>query len=77
MESIEVIDQLKPRITFGCNGNSDSSTSLIPLIGMNGYNQTTGELEAEISSKGNPTLRWERTNTLNFGIDYSFFCSKL
>lgn len=77
MESIDFIDYLKPRITFGCNGNSDSTTSLIPLIAMNGYNQITGELESEIYSKGNPTLRWERTNTLNIGIDYSFFHNKL
>lgn len=77
MESLDFIGYLKPRITFGCNGNSDSSTSLIPLIAMDGYNQLTGELEADIYSRGNPTLRWERTNTLNIGIDYSFFHNKL
>lgn len=77
MEPVDFIDYFKPRITFGCNGNSDSTTSLIPLIAMNGYNQITGELESEIYSKGNPTLRWERTNTLNIGVDYSFFHNKL
>lgn len=77
MKPYKFIDFLKPRITYGSNGNSDSSTSVIPLISLNGFNQISGDLEASIWSKGNPSLRWERTNTLNAGFDYSLFNKKL
>lgn len=77
MKPYTFIDFLKPRITYGSNGNSDSSTSVIPLISLDGYNQISGDLEASIWSKGNPSLRWERTNTLNFGFDYGLFNNKL
>lgn len=77
MKSYHFIDFLKPRITYGSNGNADSSTSVIPLIHLNGFNQISGDLEASIWSKGNPSLRWERTNTLNLGFDYSLFNRKL
>lgn len=77
MQKYNWIDYLKLRSTYGCNGNSDSSTSVIPLISINGYNQLSGDLEASIRSKGNPTLRWERTYVFNLGTDFSFFDGRL
>lgn len=77
MKDLVMVDYLKPRVTYGCNGNSNSSTSLKTLISMLGYNQNSGELQAEIWSRGNPNLRWERTNTLNIGVDFSLWNRKL
>lgn len=77
MKDVEDIDMLRPRITFGSNGNSDSSTSTMPLISINGYDQYSGELLASIASKGNPTLRWEKTYTTNVGVDFSFWKRRL
>lgn len=77
MQDMAAIDVLRPRITYGSNGNSNNSTSTLPLITMNGYNQYSGELNAEIMSKGNPTLRWEKTKTINAGIDFSLFSRRL
>lgn len=77
MQDVTFIDQLRPRITYGSNGNSDSSTSTTPLIALNGYNSFSGELLASISSKGNPTLRWEKTYTTNIGVDFAMWNHKL
>lgn len=77
MKDIAFIDQLRPRITYGSNGNSDSSTSTSPLIALNGYNSFSGELQASVTSKGNPTLRWEKTYTTNIGVDFSLWNHKL
>lgn len=77
MQDVTFIDQLRPRVTYGSNGNSDSSTSTSPLIAISGYNDFSGELEATIASKGNPTLRWEKTYTTNIGVDFSLWNHKL
>lgn len=77
MKDVNFIDVLRPRFTFGSNGNSDSSTSTVPLISIAGYNPISGELQASIASKGNPTLRWEKTYTTNVGLDFSFWKRKL
>ncbi|MDQ1770642.1 SusC/RagA family TonB-linked outer membrane protein [Labilibaculum sp. A4] len=77
MSEVSWIDRLSMRATFGYNGNSDNSTSFKPLVSVGNRNAETGDLFVMISSRGNPTLRWEKTGTLNLGIDYSLFKGKL
>jgi len=78
MKDLHWIDRLNLRATFGYNGNVDRSTSFLPLISMYPTNnQYTDEPYAKISSYGNPTLRWEKTGTLDIGIDYSLFKGKV
>lgn len=77
MQALPEVDHLKLRFTYGSNGNANSSTSVVPLIRMLGYNQQTNEMEAEVWSKGNPKLRWERTNVLNLGVDFDLWKSRL
>lgn len=78
MKEIKWIDMLVPRITYGYNGNVDTSTAFMPLINMSSsMNQYTLGYTASVSSYGNPTLRWERTGTWNIGVDYSLFAGKL
>ena len=78
MKNIGWIDRLNIRATFGYNGNVDRSTSFRPLISTGGIpNIYTGDYTATVASFGNPTLRWEKTRTWNFGIDYSLFRGKL
>lgn len=76
MQSVRWIDYLTPRITYGCNGNANTTTSLIPLISMMGISNITGEEYARIASFGNPQMTWERTNVMNIGIDWSMFNGK-
>lgn len=68
------LDRLTVRATYGYNGNVDKSTSFRPLIAMGAAsNVYTGDFTASVSSFGNPTLRWEKTGTINLGLDYSIF----
>jgi TonB-linked SusC/RagA family outer membrane protein len=72
------IDMLTPRFTYGYNGNVDTSTSFMPLIGMSSsLNMYTWGYTASVSSYGNPTLRWEKTGTWNVAVDYSLFSGQL
>ncbi|SKC01778.1 TonB-linked outer membrane protein, SusC/RagA family [Sphingobacterium nematocida] len=71
------VNALKLRSTYGYNGSSNTETSFKPLIQVNGVNAESGHMEAQIHSYGNPTLRWERTGTLNLGVDYELLNGRL
>jgi TonB-linked SusC/RagA family outer membrane protein len=74
IKQISWIDRLSLRATYGYNGNVDRSTSFRPLIDLQATPYFfTGRRTANISSFGNPTLRWEKTGTWNLGLDYSLF----
>lgn len=78
IERIGWVDNLGLRITYGYNGNVDKSTAFMPLVSMNTTPNTyTNEITANVSSFGNPTLRWEKTGTWNLGIDYSVLGGRL
>lgn len=70
MANAEWMDMLKLRVTYGITGNVDQSSTPY-LIGFvanwQGYDYTT------INTPPNPKLRWEKTSTWNFGVDFSFF----
>ena len=72
------IDNLVMRLTYGYNGNVDTSTSVLPLISI-GSNPDiyTNEYQATIQSYGNPSLRWEKVRSINWGLDFSLFNNKL
>ncbi|WMQ63792.1 SusC/RagA family TonB-linked outer membrane protein [Imtechella halotolerans] len=77
-QDIHWVDRLSLRTTYGLNGNISTRTSFKPLISLASSNNLyTGESTASISSFGNPTLRWEKTKTLNLGLDFSIFNRKL
>ena len=78
IENVTWIDRLNVRFTYGYNGNVDKSTSFRPLISVTTQqNEWLKDYVANISSYGNPTLRWERTGTWNLGLDYSLLKGKL
>ncbi|MBI9057195.1 MAG: SusC/RagA family TonB-linked outer membrane protein [Labilibaculum sp.] len=78
MKEVDWLDRLNVRSTFGYNGNIDRSTSFKPLVDINTTpNPYTGELSSEISSYGNPTLRWEKTAQLDIAVDFSVLKGKL
>lgn len=73
----EWLDQLTFRLTYGYNGNVDRSTAFMPLISTSATPDTyTNEYTANISSFGNPTLRWEKTGSWNAAVDYSLLGGK-
>lgn len=78
MKGAAWLDRLAVRLTYGYNGNVDRSTSFQPLINVG----TTQDIfiqdyTASVSSYGNPELRWEKTGSFDFGVDFSMFNGKL
>ena len=63
---------LKLRITDGYNGNVDRTVSAYTTIIVNGGVNLYGASSATFNSPANPSLRWEKTNMLNAGIDFAF-----
>jgi TonB-linked SusC/RagA family outer membrane protein len=62
---------LKFRVTDGYNGNVDRSVSAYTTANINSVNNTYGAISAVITNPPNPSLRWERVNIINTGIDFS------
>lgn len=78
MKNIAWVDRLNLRATYGYNGNVDKSTSFMPLISVIGtQNAFIQDYTASVSSFGNPTLRWEKTGTIDIGVDFDLFKGKL
>lgn len=80
MQGVGWVDQLKLRYSFGSAGNNN-----IPAGQINKeYSATATTWLSQSSSywmagkvMNNPDLKWETTYTHNFGLDFSFFKSRL
>lgn len=70
------IDFLRLRATYGSAGNIDKTQSHYPTI-TSSVNPITGLQQAYLRHPGNPSLRWERVNTLNLGVDIKAFSNRL
>lgn len=78
MENVEWLDRLVIRSTYGFNGNVDKSTSFMPLINVSStQNSYIQDYTASVSSFGNPSLRWEKTGSIDTGFDFSILKGKL
>ena len=70
----KVINRLTPRISYGLTGNFDRSGSSTPLLTVNrSFNSAIGAYLSRVSNAPNPKLRWERTKTLNIGVETELF----
>ena len=71
------LSSVKPRISYGVNGNVNSlgffATSQI-YNNAGTYNGVGGTF---VGSYINPDVRWERTNSLNFGLDLGILNEKI
>lgn len=78
MDNIGVVDRLDLRLTYGKNGNVDGSTSTKALLNIgSSLNASTGTITGTVADNGNPFLRWEKTASTNFGIDFALLNNKL
>lgn len=67
----EWIPYLRLRTTYGSSGNVNRNVSVFPSIRHSGTDLASRLNYAMLTSTGNPSLRWERVNTLNLGLDFS------
>jgi TonB-linked SusC/RagA family outer membrane protein len=77
----KVVDNLKLRVSYGEAGNSGSvspygSQSLISSVPM-GFGEVAAPAYGFSGVVANPDLGWERSATLNVGVDYSLFKNRL
>lgn len=71
------LDRLVVRATYGISGNIPKMNGpyLIAKVGNN--NSYTQENTMSITSPPNNQLRWEKTNVVNIGVDFSMFNNRL
>ena len=78
MQDADWLDRLMVRTTYGFNGNVDKSTSFMPLINVSStQNSYIHDYTATVGSFGNPSLRWEKTGSVDLGLDFSMWRGKL
>lgn len=72
------IDRLAVRATYGINGNvaKGSGPYMIATNSITG-NNNTNEFYSNITTPPNPTLRWEKTGVMNFGVDFTLLKGRL
>lgn len=65
------LDALKLRVSYGETGNIYQNATSYMTAAVKGLQYYTQETYAEVESPANPNLKWERTKTINLGVDYS------
>lgn len=72
-----IVSKLKPRISYGVNGNIDilSNYGVFGLYGLTSvYDGQTGYANTQLPLLD---LKWERSTTLNFGVDLGLFDNRV
>ncbi len=76
LKNSKTVSDLGLRISFGTTGNDNiGNFDSRRLYGLGGVYQ--GNSGIRPSALGNPNLKWEKNQTLNFGLDYGFFKGKV
>jgi Outer membrane receptor proteins, mostly Fe transport len=77
LKNVDWINQLNLRATYGINGNIAKTSGPYMIVFSEGANSWTGEYSSSVLSPPNSGLKWERTNQLNLGIDFTLFNYRL
>lgn len=81
MSEIDWIDELRVRGSYGTAGVAAGKNSMSTLTTVStrpgSVIYSNNEPYNTISLKGNPTLTWEKSRTINAGVDFSFFKGRL
>ncbi|QRQ59792.1 SusC/RagA family TonB-linked outer membrane protein [Sphingobacterium multivorum] len=68
------INNLKFRTTYGISGNVNNTVSVYPITSFSSdVNFVTQKSYAQLTSVGNPGLRWEKVRMVNIGLDFGLF----
>lgn len=76
MDNVDWISGLDLRLTYGVNGTMPSGIGHKAVIHTS-RDTETNEIIAQIDSPANSQVTWEKVKTLNWGIDYSTWNSRL
>lgn len=68
---------LKLRVSYGVTGNIYQGATSYMTASTGEINDITGLQIGEIESPANPNLKWEKTKTVNIGVDFSLIDSRL
>ena len=74
-----VVSNLKPRISYGLTGNSETSP-YASQGGLGNYTTIFGGAQASgigVSTLANPELKWEKTAQVNGGVDVGLFDNRV
>lgn len=71
------IDYMTAKASYGFQGNMLDTESPVMTIHKGTYNSYYNENMSTINSHPNPDLKWEKTNSINLGLDMSFFDHRL
>jgi TonB-linked SusC/RagA family outer membrane protein len=81
MKKVQVVSDLKLRFSYGVNGNNSfGDYGSISQIGSYGYDLGATQAIAigqAPNGLANPDLKWEKSQTYDFGIDFGFFKNRL
>ena len=73
---VKGIDYIKLRTTYGYSGNVDLRKTPYPIANSTVDPYSNYPILA-IRSLNDPSLRWEKTSTLNFGVDFSILQNRI
>lgn len=77
MQDIVWLNNLKLRVSYGRTGNIYQGTTSYMTASTGTTNRYTKQPMAKVESPANPNLKWEKTSTINVGIDFSLFDHRL
>lgn len=71
------LNLLSLRLSYGFNGNIPETESPQLIITQPSINNFTGQDNSFVATYPNPNLRWEKTSTVNAGLEFSLFENRL
>ncbi|WP_173003007.1 SusC/RagA family TonB-linked outer membrane protein [Chitinophaga sp. SYP-B3965] len=77
MADVKWVNYLKLRATYGVTGNINLGTTSFLTANSSLVNPITGLPVAVVENPANDKLRWERTATTNFGLDFTLLNDRL
>lgn len=74
--NLPAVNMLKLRLSYGIGGNI-AKNSAPYMTAYYSNNNNVGGIKGTISSRPNPDLRWEKTTTVNIGLDFALLSNRL
>lgn len=71
------LDRFILKASYGFQGNMLSSESPVMIIQKGPMDAYYGEYTSSVSRNPNPNLKWEKTTSVNFGLDLAFLNNRL